>query len=238
MNKLLITSILSSLIIGSIAFSSQAYNAEHQTNVEQNIDDLETILNNYKNNKVQLEAEWTKLQDICLLLGIDTSSGIPTLEDINVALDAYASNLTDGELRVLLVNLLGMYGYDSDFLSDYDVEGLKIELSNSMENSIADSNELMGILDYVDSKGYELFGEEWDYNTDTTSKINVILSQLENNQNGLLENLTRANEEIDKANAEIQRLEGIIESYEADMQDAVEETEQLIEEHADMLVME
>lgn len=232
MKKLLISSIIG-LMVGSVVVSNVAYNSNYQMEIQQNTNEIGRILNNYKMNKMQLEEEADKLYSICYLLGVDTSNGIPNVSDIEFFLNDYCRNYSELEQHALLDSLLGICGYDSTYLSGWTIDEKTNELTNQLLTYMNSYGELIAIEHAVDEYGANF--DYFNYNVSLQEKIDFIISEMNTNTNNLVDLLNSANEEIDKANSEIQRLEEIIWQYESEMYNTISETDQLINEHSDML---
>ena len=232
MKKLLISSIIG-LMVGSVVVSNVVYNSSYQMEMQQNTNEIGRILNNYKMNKMQLEEEADKLYSICFSLGVDTSNGIPNVLDIEFALSDYCRNYSEIEQHALLDSLLGICGYDSTYLREWEIDRKMNELTNQLMTYMDSYGELMAVESAVDEYGANF--DYFNYDVSLQEKIDFIISEMNTNTSNLVDLLNSANEEIDKANSEIQRLEEIISRYESEMYNTISETDQLIIEHSDML---
>lgn len=232
MKKLLISSIVG-LMVGSVVVSNVVYNSSYQMEMQQNTNEIGRILNNYKMNKMQLEEEVDKLYRICYSLGVDTSDGIPSASDIEFILNDYCRNFSESEQHTLLNSLLEICGYNSTYLSGWRIDEKTNELTNQLLTYMDSYGELIAIESAVDEYGANF--DYFNYNVSLQEKIDFIISEMNTNTSNLVDLLNSANEEIDKANSEIQRLEGIISQYESEMYNTISETDQLINEHGDML---
>lgn len=233
MKKILITSLLSTLILGNLIFSNKVYQESYKNNIEGKINETSKILYNYKLVKQNLQKDKLKFVWICEKLGFNVDNGTPDAVKIWEKIEEMASDDT------LLNEFLILYEYDTEVINSLTGEQKRAELINCINNSLESIAELERINNLVDEQGVEVFGSsKWDTSVTIDEKLEAIIEQLESNESDARTLLEQSNTKIEEANQEIQRLDGIISTYEEDMDYLERQLEYVIAGHRDILPKE